>query len=208
MSTISEIDNQHMEYIVGDRADIVTYRFKPGKYQTYGSARKAIKDILGPTGYPGLTHKEKEIVGRWNLINDQEELDNLFGNEEQTAVINNHKSHKSCLVSSKLKQVKKNSYFTIDQIRYDGSTIDEIDSIKVVSRATKSSTTYAIRVYDVINREVVAEKTDLNNTESQINDLGDILYQPSTDTFLEIQVKNISGNGKVSYESISIEYLI
>jgi len=208
MTTIEEIDQQHMDHPLTDNADVVTHQFKAGKYQTYGAARKEMKSLMDGIGYESLTQGEKEIVGRWNLITDQNELDDLFKTEEQTSISNLFQSHTSCLVSSKLKTIRKTSYYTVDQVNYNGARFDEIFEIKVISRCTKNSTTYGVRVYDVNAQEVIAERTDLTNQQTQINELGTIQYQPSTDTILDIQIKVISGSGKIKYESCSVGFLI
>jgi hypothetical protein len=208
MTTIEEIDLQHMDYLLTNNANVMTYQFKPGKYQTYGAARKAMRSLMEAIGYESLTQKQKEVVGRWNLISDQTELDYLFKTEEQDGINRLFISHTNCLVSSKLKTIKKSSYYTVDQVNYDGAMFDEIHKIKVISRATNGSTTYGVRIYDVTSREVVAEKSDLTNDKTQINDLGTILYQPTSDTILDIQIKVVSGNGRTRYESCSVCFLI
>jgi hypothetical protein len=71
---------------------------------------------------------------------------------------------------------------------YRGSDIHDITNVKISSSQTKVGTSYTVRVFDVINGNVIAINT-FTNTNDAINDLGAISNLPSNETKLELQAK-------------------
>ena len=204
MSTIEQIDKNHFEYRIGETS--ASQIFVPEKYKTYGAARKAMKTLMDGIGYESLTQEQKEIVGRWSLITDQSELDNLFDSNEQAIISDMHQSQIKILSHSKVVKTISSSYKTVDHIIYNGSINNEILTVKVVTNVNLSGT-YSIRLYDSENVQVIAEKTGLTNTTSEIIDLGTILNQAENNTVLELQIKQTSPINNVIYKSTEIEYL-
>lgn len=205
METIIEIDEGHIGTNIGKTSSSII--FKPEKYKTYGAARKAIKTLMDATGYESLTQREKEIVGRWSLITDTNELNNLFDSNEQEIISDMHNSYIKTSLSSNKISLKNDSYTVADTMIYNGAINNEILKINVISRASDSNTIYSIRVVNLSNAQVIAEKTDISGTQQVINDLGTIQNQPTTNTILEIQIKVTSGSGKIKYESVELEFI-
>ena len=207
MTTIQDIDETHMETNLTPYGSSLI--FKPGKYKTYGATRNQIKTLIETAGgYNSLTQIEKEISGRWGLVTDQSELDNLFQLDEQDSIQKMHNSHIKDINYGGTRNISNQSYSRVYQFKYNGNICHEILKVNIIVRATRSNTEYSVRLYDTQNLKAVVEKTGLNNTNSsQSIDLGIILYQPSTDTVLELQIKRNSGSGKIRFESMQLEYI-
>ena len=204
MVTIEEIDHDHMTTNIGKNGTALV--FKPEIYQTYGEARKEINDLMTGIGYGSLTQVQKEIVGRWSLITDTNELNSLFSSGEQ-AVIN--AMHLSQIIPQTVTtdhtEYGTTTYRLVGSVVYSGTMRSEILKVLVCCKCDGVGTTYAIRMYDNTNNQMIAEKTSLTNTEMEIIDLGSILYQPTIDTPIELHVKVTAGTGTVQFQSFTIE---
>jgi hypothetical protein len=210
MTTIEEIDLYHCDNFVGKNSS--SFIFRPEKYKTYGAARKAIRELIGPTGYTLLNQKEKEIVGRWSLVTDTDELNNLFNANEQEIIRDWHHSQILKTNSSKEKEISSHTYQIVDTILYNGLIANEICQISITTQAEQSGTTYDVRVYDSQNSQVIIEKTDLSNTDMNIIHLYDantnqFLNQPFGDVEIEIHIRKTAGSGKIFYSSTMLEYI-
>jgi len=100
------------------------------------------------------------------------------------------------------------SYKTIrSSFKYAGSDeIGVINYIEIIGYKDSSPTSYAVRVYDVTNNNILAEKTGLTNTEEEIIDLGSISNIPTQSAILEIQAKRVGGNG--NNKRVYIEHVV
>tara|TARA_R100001163_G_C5068136_1_gene207977 strand:+ start:3328 stop:3945 length:618 start_codon:yes stop_codon:yes gene_type:complete len=205
MSTIVVIDRNHLESHAGENEAVLV--FKPELYKTYGAARKAIQDLLDSIGYENLSQLEKEIVGRWNLITDQQELDNLFSSSEQQQIIDLHNSYVKSLHSGQIKKTSSSQYIQVDVIIYKGSLSNQILNCLVATSCSNTDTIYSVRLYDETNFQILFEKTGLNNTDFELIDLGIPLNQPTTDALLELQIKKTNGSGNIRYDSSVIDYI-
>lgn len=201
MTTIEEIDRTHIT--TSAEGFFLARVFKSAKYQTYGAARKAMKALMDSIGYESLTQTQKEIVGRWSLVNDQTEMDRMFTSQEQQEIKDFQKSHVKSFNFENNHIVSSSGYFKVGRMIYNGDVYSEILSVHVDCHLTLPGS-YSVRLYDKTHFEVVAEKTDLTNTDDQIIDLGQILYQPNDYSSLELQIKKQTGDGKIKYESSQI----
>ena len=77
-------------------------------------------------------------------------------------------------------------------------------AIKTAGRVTNGTTVGAFRVYDVENALVVAEDTSITNTAKVTGDIGILSNQSDDVSAWEVQVKRISGTGKVQLSSVVI----
>lgn len=199
MTTITEIENSHIEHRLEGLEE--NFIFKPAKYSSYGEARKNMKVLMNNTGYTGLSNIEKEIVCRWYLVVDPE----ILNSSEQERILKFHNSHIKTKFANCKNSSNISSYFTMsDQILYDGSIHSEILNINIIA---KSESTFSVRIYDNINFQVIAEKTNITNSDFQIIELTDILYQPENKTLLEVQVKKESGTQEIITESFEMNFL-
>ena len=180
--------------------------FKPETYKTYGQARKAMKNLMEQQGYNNLTQTEKEIVGRWNLIQDQTEFNNLFNSTEQQIITDGHKSNIKTINSGTPKDTISLKYVVMDEIIFNSSFINEILNV-VANTRCQEGVNYSIRLYDSLNHQTIAELTNLTNIRPSVIDLGSISNQPNTNTILEVQIKRNSGIGKVYYKSIQLQVI-
>lgn len=205
MITIEEIDQTHIRYI--GTGLYVSRQFRPGKYNTFGKAKKAMRALMDAAGYESLTQHEKEVVGRWSLITDQNELDSLFTAMEQTEITDFQNSYITHLqFESRTTVSTLNAYSKVGTMIYNGSLYGEIVAIHV-NTSLNAAGQYSIRVYDKTNNQVVAEKTGNTNTDDLIIDLGTILYQPSNQAVLEAQVRIDTVGGTVEYDSCQLSVI-
>lgn len=205
MSLIIQIDQNHIAHYLGTTSAALI--FKPEKYQTYGAARSALKNLLDIASYSNLSQQEKEVIGRWSLVIDKNELNKLFTVEEQIMISLMHQSQIQILNNTNSKKIVSSSWKQASSIIYKGSKYNEILEINVSGNTDDLSTEFAIRIFDVNNIKVIAQKGSLKNTNLSIINLGTINYQPANDTILEIQMKRTSGSGKIIFENAEIEII-
>lgn len=205
MSTITQIDNNHLTTeLSGTTSSLI---FHPCEYQNYGAARNAIKALMDSAGYENLTQAEKEIVGRWSLITDTDELNNLFDSDEQQQINQLYQSHIKIITSGSITLISSSVYRTIESIIYKGDIANEIVKINLNAQALTSDGNFSARMYDVTNNHLIAEQTGLTNTRPTIIDLGTIQYQPTNNCLLEIQIKKDSGTGRIKFNSVELQFL-
>lgn len=203
MTTISEIDSDHVEVTRSNG----NFRriFKPAQFSRYGEALKSMKTLLDSIGYENLTLQEKQIVGRWNLIEDQDEIDRLFTSIEQQDITGFQEQYKVSLQFSIQADSTLAVYRHLGGVIYNGDLHFKILSISVDSNASVAGTVYDCRIYDRTNRMVIAEKTGLTNTETQVIDLGEVRYYPTVNSVFSVQVRRTSGTGIIECNSVSME---
>lgn len=206
MSTIEEIERLHIEHRVEGLSE--SFVFKPATYATYGAARKVMNTLVGLTGIAGLSEVQKQIAARWSLVDDETQLNNIMKADEQARVAAFHRSQIKTINSNSSDETTSQYYSKVSkELIYDGTIYSTILSIDVIARANTSGDVYSIRLYDVNNSKVIAEKTGLSNSEIEIIDLGDILYQPENKTILELQIKRDSGSDVIISESFEIKFI-
>ena len=205
MTTIEEIENLHIEHRLDGLSE--SFVFKPSIYSTYGAARKAMRGLIS-IGYTGLTQSEQEIVGRWSLIENQTDLDNILKTDEQDRIRSFHNSHMKTMHCEGFREINIPYYSSVTkELIYDGIINSEIVSINIAALIDKPNETYSARIYDVKNSKVIAEKTGLSNNNIEIIDLGEILYHPTNKTVLELQVKRETGGGTIISSSFELKFL-
>lgn len=100
------------------------------------------------------------------------------------------------------------SYETALTFSFPGSDTGTVSQINIVSDMTGNANSYSVRLYDITNDEIIAETTFTNKT-TQINQLTPILYLPSTESIVELQLKLDSGNSSnriVFIRELNIKY--
>lgn len=97
-------------------------------------------------------------------------------------------------VSAKLDAICNSTYTTVATFKFSAS-MGGINYIEIIARGD-TTTTFALRVVDVTNVNVVATKTGLTNTEATVIDMGDISNVPVSDAVMEVQVSLTSGDAK------------
>lgn len=206
MSTIEEIENLHIEHRLQGLSE--SFVFTPATYPTYGAARKAMSNLIsGITGLSELSESQKQIAARWSLI-PSEELDDIMNADEQSRISAFHRSQFKTIHSNSSEETSSQYYSKVSkEIIYDGTINSTILSVDVIARANSINNSFSLRLYDVYNSKVVAEKTGLNNSQIEIIDLGDILYQPENKTILELQIKRDSGSDVIISESFEIKFI-
>jgi len=203
MSTIEEIENLHIEHRLQGLSE--SFVFKPATYATYGAARKAMSALI--SGLSELSETQKQIAARWSLI-PSEELDSIMNADEQSRILAFHKSQIKTIHSNSSEETSSEHYSKVSkEIIYDGTINSTILSVDVIARANSLGDSFSIRLYDLYNSKVVAEKTGLSNSQIEIIDLGDILYQPENKTILELQIKRDSGSDVIISESFEIKFI-
>ena len=205
MSTIEEIENLHIEHRLQGLSE--SFVFKPATYATYGAARKAMSVLMSGLELSELSETQKQIAARWSLI-PSEELDSIMNADEQARILAFHKSQIKTIHSNSSEETSSEHYSKVSkEIIYDGTINSTILSVDVIARANSLGDSFSIRLYDLYNSKVVAEKTGLSNSQIEIIDLGDILYQPENKTILELQIKRDSGSDVIISESFEIKFI-
>lgn len=112
-------------------------------------------------------------------------------------------------INPKKESIKTNSYSIVSRFKYTGSDIiGTIDYIDIISKKDSGITSYSVRVVDITNNLVIAEKTGMTNTTEDIQDLGTISNVPTDQAVFELQAKKIGGSGNTSVyiDAINIYY--
>ena len=206
MATIEEIEDLHIEHRLQGLSE--SFVFKPAVFATYGQARKEMGILVGVTGITGLSTYQKEIVARWSLVSDQEELDSILTADEQLRVSAFHNSHIKTLNCNSYQETNSLYYSKVSkEMIYDGTSYSEILQVNAIARANSLGDSYSLRLYDVNNNKIIAEQTGLTNTDINIIDLGEILYHPTNKTVLELQVKKDAGSDVIISESFEMKFI-
>lgn len=104
------------------------------------------------------------------------------------------------------KEIKSQTYEDIDDVIFLGNNgMSTIQSVHVVASSTGAE--YSVRLYDLTNARIIAEKTGLTNTEKEVIDLGTISNIPTNKAVLELHIKRTTGAGtaKIKYYSTTIQ---
>ena len=131
--------------------------------------------------------------------------------DQNRTVILSHTNPDFFKIYPEFTKLNKKNYSVISKFEYAGSNnIGSIQMIEIMSHTENSNTSYDLRIYNpnasTLSEEILVEKTNLNNEESQIIDLGEINNVPSEKSILEIQCKNNSGNKNIIISEIIIYY--
>lgn len=82
------------------------------------------------------------------------------------------------------------AYTLVARFSYGGTTKSgAIDYIQIMSRLNASTEQYSVKVINVANLSTIAEKTGINNTDYNFQDLGTISNVPADPCILEVYVK-------------------
>jgi len=84
-------------------------------------------------------------------------------------------------------QIKSKEYIVAINISIS-ENINTISNISVLSYMDNKADSYDVRVYDITNDNIIAEK-NFTNTSMEINDLGTLSNLPTNDAIFEVQVK-------------------
>jgi len=201
MTTIEEIDRLHIHIDPSERS--LSRSFVSSIYKKYGHARNAIRDLMNLAGYNTLSTLEKEICGRWNLLDDAE-MDNLFGAEEKEDIHAMFDKYTATFIFNEKNQLDSvgdiissisgaTDYISIMSFVYKGLLYSDIYSIKF-SGYLKSAGEYSVRIVDMTNAAIICESTGNTNTTPSIVDFNAITNIPSNDSIFEVHVKRNSAN--------------
>lgn len=78
-------------------------------------------------------------------------------------------------------------------------------NIKIIAHIEKAEDLCSVRIYDVTNSKVICEKTGINNTASQVIDLGTLSNLPTAEAVFEIQAKSTDGD-EIRISSLAVEF--
>jgi hypothetical protein len=97
------------------------------------------------------------------------------------------------------------NYTVLDRIRFAGTGTRVPSAIHIIAEIDSGSTG-DIRIYDVTNALVVAEKTGIANTSWALIDLGTLSNLSTTPVIWEIQMKTSAANKNIRASSMDIEF--
>jgi hypothetical protein len=102
-------------------------------------------------------------------------------------------------------EVNSNTYTLILEFEFPGTNeIKYVDSCKILTYI--NSGTYSLRLYDLTNSNVIAEKTGNNNTTSLLIDMGTLSNLPTNAALFEVQVKRDTGTDNPTSSYTLIKY--
>ena len=96
-------------------------------------------------------------------------------------------------------------YSRITSLYIQGEYHQSIQSIKIIAYMQNGNTSYDVKIYDVNNNKVIAEKNFTNTTED-ILDMGSLSNLPYKETIFEVQVKSNKNRKDVYIQNIILNY--
>lgn len=96
-------------------------------------------------------------------------------------------------------QTSNTTYTSLTTFIYSGSdSIGTIDYIDILGYMDSSNTSYDVKIVNISNNTIIAEKTGLKNDTIQKIDMGTISNVPTSEAIFELQLKS-NKNKKKSY---------
>ena len=97
-------------------------------------------------------------------------------------------------------------YYKVKSFFISGKLKEDIKSIIIISNIKNDTDSYDVRVFDTINKTIIAEK-NLTNTSLGINDLGAITNVPDNESIFELQVKTNKKGQNIFIDQLIISYV-